>query len=189
MIEKIFYQIIDGDVLSLYEVSSIDKDMLAELREDLIKRFSVIEHRHVVSREYPELTGHIQNFSARPISTAKNRATVYDIQYDYHRFPKVVTFIDEILRGEYRQLSDLMCMTTRTDPLIQRDIDQGLEDIQAALRCKDIDLEYVENKLTSIKRSLAAAKNASDVFYDMIHSCFTSTLVQSIPLSGSDFKM
>ena len=74
-----------------------------------------------------------------------------------------------------------MCMTTRTAPLIQRDISQGLEDIQAALRCKDIDLEYVENRLTSVKRSLAAAKNASDVYYEMIQSCFTSTLVQSKP--------
>lgn len=183
----------------------IDTQALQSLREEIITNCSIREKKEIKNASWVVLA------SLRyECQKGKNRAITYqvvgtheyfdgpdedilDIQYVEYTFPPIISYIDEVLKGNYTNL-DLLLNPTFKEESKQPEDAQIWKKLHRISLAKVNSLEGIENtiqKLENIKETLLAIKERQELnknripvsnYFEEMKACIVLTKIDEIDL-------
>lgn len=109
-----FYYNTDGEYIFRYKVE-IDLEKIKQLREEIISKCSVVEHRNYESINVPKTEDfkYIKNYKQTKIGEKpaidiySEDQDIYSFDYDYYNYPVLVLLIDKLLLGDTTVIDDI----------------------------------------------------------------------------------
>lgn len=172
-----------------YEVQ-FDRKKVKEIREEIIDKCSLIEHKEYESDYAPYDYTYIKNF-AEPVAVGEMEydteiRTVYLYSYDLIIPPQLVKLIDRLLNGSESALDDIKNYNTSTIDELGKQIKKKSEEFD---RISNEDIKERIKKLKEIDALLSKQKlniNCQPIepYYNRLLALITEELIDSIPLQN-----
>ena len=179
----------DEKSLKKYKVE-VDKCSLEGLKFKIINECSVIKHIKQKQRE-DNLTSdydfvHIRNYYKKFVERIDNNdfygppmIDIYEVEYDLYKEPDIIKIIDEILKGNYDKVLELL------EYKAEDEIHESLEDKLNKLLSNKDNLNNTEKLIYETKELLDEYKNTKyqkpvSIYLDDVKKCINLILLDEI---------
>lgn len=187
-----YYQEEKEEVIK-YDVT-LNKEKLTRLRDEVINNCSKVVHREYESDIEPDFfdVKRYRNYRAKKTGRVKEYygedKNIYELQYDEYIYPKLVNYIDMLLRGDFNiayQSLKVYKGENQEEPIESNGFIEIKTSIEHELTKDEINITKLKellNKVEEYQNNLKLnKKRKSDMnYYQEVMSCITLTEIDRI---------